>query len=433
MHFLNGSEKILYLRKKARITQEDLATTNLSRGYIGLMENGRRNITEEASKVLTMQFKKVLAEKNYNLDIDDRYFLRTREEEAEKYCKEKLENDKITLEELDIIKDIAEEYNLDTYMSKAFMLIGDIYYNKNEYETAFENYFYSLDLISSDNKQNNIEKANIYNKLGVCKYKLLNYHEAIIYYNKAKDKSKEVKDEKIYYYAIYNLSICYKNIEKYEKAINEAQIFINQYWKSENSEDINNVIYAKGIQVSCYEAKGYIDYAINIIEDIISNNKSLDKKVLGHLYNNLAYLYFKNKKTEEAIFYYSEAQNIRFKHDRMLLGHTLIEKAQVYLDLNLYNEAIILLQLGIEYSHIYNDKQYAIEGYKFMKNIYKNLGVRNREKDIIKKIINLLENKILKIKYYNELSELCFKDEDYKNVQFCNTKIKELICDSQIS
>lgn len=423
MKFLSGGEKILELRKKLNLKQKDFECENFTRGYLGLLENGKRNITEEAAKIITKIFKDKALQLGVELDIDDNYFLRDIREEAEKYCVGRLEQD-ISNDEVEQIIAIGNQYELSYVKAKGYIKLGDHYYRENKYIDAFKNYFYSLDLLKHDTQS--YEKCYVYNTLGMCKYMLLNYEEAMIYFNKAKDDSYIINEKGILQNSIYNLALCNKKILNMNEAIKLIEIFINNCDKEQN---LDGYIYANTFKANCYEELGELDKCISIYEESIKLIDEENMKLLGYLYNNLGGIFLKKGDVAESLNWYNKSQQIRSKIDKANLARTLIEKSEIYIKKELYNEALMIIELGIEEAKINNDYEYIMKGYEILQEVYEKLEMYPKCKEILRELIKLLNEKgniLLQLKYYNVLLGIYLKEKNYDKVKECQNEIVNL-------
>jgi len=121
---------------------------------------------------------------------------------------------------------------------------------------------------------------------------------------------------------------------------------------------------------------------------------------------------------------------IRNKVDIKNVSHTLIEKANIYVIKKLYDEAIMIIELGIEKANEYNDYEYIFKGYELLEKIYCELNMREELEKVIEAAIGVLKNTNnldLKIKYYTKLQELYFKNKEYEKAEKCLGMIQKLL------
>ena len=428
MNFLEGREKIAFLRKKLNISTEELATENLTKDYLQLLESGNSIISKDVSKLLICRFKQIALEKELNLDIelDENFFLRTKQEEAKRYCVNHL-NTNSSIDELEILLTIAKEYNLDFIKAQIYTKIGDYYFDINNYNTSLENYFTSLNLLNSINSDTISFSTYIYKKIGSCYYSLLDYYNAISYFSKCKSIAEKINQTSLTNTCIYNLSLCYMNIKEYDKSIELSKIFINSLDNDPDSDLMPNYyIYSKSVQASCYALKGSISDAIEILESICSSDKPIDSKVLAHIYTNLSSFYTEDNQLDKATLYSKKAQDIRSKIDIEKLPHTLIEKASIYMKKGLYNNALSILNKVVIKSKESNNNYCLMNAYELLKEIYINLNDYKRIEEVIQNIIGLASctnNHILSMKSYNELLRLYSNYNNFKTALEYNSKM----------
>ncbi len=364
VEFISGNEKIKLLRKQLKMTQQEFQDSHFTRGYLGLLENGKRNITLQVSKFIGKKCMEKAKLQEIELELEDDYFSRSIEEDAKKYCEKQLKND-LSLEELAIIMDIAKTYSLNTIEAMVFKTIGDIYFKENKYLEAYKNYFYSMNILERDSL--NPEICYVYNRLGYCKFLLLDYEEAIVYYNNAIYYAKVFNEENISLCASYNLALCYKYISKFQESI---EIIDNFIAVANNEGNFLYYINANILKANSYEEMEDFNKAISILDNLIGlmkeRHEDESNKLLGLIYNNLGILYTKKDDLSKALDYYNLSQQIRMKIDKKKVARTLIEKANIYIKKNLHEEAIMIIELGIERAKEHNDYEYIFKGYELL-------------------------------------------------------------------
>ena len=97
--FLSPEEKLLALRKKYKITQGELVGNDITRVFLGMIEIGKRSLTEKTAKLLCKNFHKILAEQGIKDKISLQDLMKTREKQAVEFLNNML------LSEIDISDD----------------------------------------------------------------------------------------------------------------------------------------------------------------------------------------------------------------------------------------------------------------------------------------------------------------------------------------
>ncbi|STO31216.1 Uncharacterised protein [Fusobacterium necrogenes] len=80
--FLSPEEKLLKLRKKYKITQGELVGEDITRVFLGMIEIGKRSLTEKTAKLLCKNFHKILKEKGINDKISLEELMKSKEQQA---------------------------------------------------------------------------------------------------------------------------------------------------------------------------------------------------------------------------------------------------------------------------------------------------------------------------------------------------------------
>ena len=80
--FLSPEEKLLGLRKKYKITQGELVGDDITRVFLGMIEIGKRSLTEKTAKLLCKNFHKILSEQGIKDKISIQELMKTREKQA---------------------------------------------------------------------------------------------------------------------------------------------------------------------------------------------------------------------------------------------------------------------------------------------------------------------------------------------------------------
>ena len=80
--FLSPEEKLLALRKKYKITQGELVGEDITRVFLGMIEIGKRSLTEKTAKLLCKNFHEILSKKGIKAKISLTELMKTKEEQA---------------------------------------------------------------------------------------------------------------------------------------------------------------------------------------------------------------------------------------------------------------------------------------------------------------------------------------------------------------
>ena len=92
MIFLTVGEKLRKLRHELNIEQDALTQIGVSRNFISMIENNKRELTTARAIQLTELLRSIAKDKGIDLDISNEYLLSEPSKEAEKHCNLALEN-----------------------------------------------------------------------------------------------------------------------------------------------------------------------------------------------------------------------------------------------------------------------------------------------------------------------------------------------------
>lgn len=386
MKFLDSNEKIKKLRKDLNMKQQDLQDKNITRGLISMIEIGRRKLKYDTAVVLAKKFNKRANKLGIELSIDGNYLMRSPEEDARLYCLEKLKRNDISIDEIEKLLYIIKTYNLTDVNAETYSKLGDIYYNKKSYHSAFTNYSQALDIFKNLKQDKKI--SYLYWRIGLCKMNLFQYSDCIIYLNFSIHYSMAHEDIKIYELALYDISLAYRKINKIDLCLEN----INKYLSIQNKKD-NFIfyIYANILKADCFEAKNDPKTTINIYNHLIYKVINLKVPVLGYIYNNLGLVYCHMNDFKNSIKYFDKAKIFKYKFDKSSLSHTYIEKSYVFIKQELYEKAIESIKTGLQNAVEYKDMEYLTKGNFMLSRIYEKLGYYNELEKIYLRLIEILK------------------------------------------
>ncbi|MGH2330452.1 tetratricopeptide repeat protein [Thermoanaerobacter mathranii] len=427
MEFLTPGERVKKIRKMLKMKQRELQSENVTRGFISMIEGNRTTMSRETASIIAEKFNKRARELGIDLNIDGDYLLMTPAQEAEYYCIQKL-NQINTLEDLNELKEIfeiADEYKLKKVTALGYIKIGDVMYNNQNFQEAFINYHKPLDILLLNNIKDQL--PYVYNMLGASKAGLLEFSEATMYFQKALEHAEEMNDIEIKIKASYNNALCYRCISKPAVSIDYIEKCLSVLDKE---KDFEHYVYAKSIEANCYRDMKEYDRALEIFKGLGEEIKDNDNPLLGFLYTNIGEIYMEKNDFEKSLEYFNEAERIRRVKDKNLLSHTLIEKANLYIKMSLYKEALSSLEKGLEISYRNKDMEYIVKGSYLLAEVYKKLGNKQAIIETYKRLANILQNMGSKketLKTYIELALLYIEDNDVSNAKYFLEKAREVV------
>lgn len=419
MKFTEPGEKIKQIRKKLNIRQEELEGLGVSRNFLSMVENGKRKLPNNLLKPLVELFNKKALDLGIELNIDETFIMKTASEDANNYCSNKLK-ESLSLEDLNELIKISENYNLHYILSKTHELKANILYDSKNYEEAFMNYYEALEGYTKLNLEK--EQAFIYNKLGKCNIEMLHYMEALTFFNKCYEYSKIHFDKELMKNSLFNIALANKKLEKYNVALTCLNEYLSLVQDQEVFED-----YADGIilKAACHiELKEYqraIELSINLIDKFEDQTSPL----LGCLYNNLGMIYLNVNDLKNSLYYFNKSALIRELNNDNKLCRTILNKSKVYLKAGMLENALTLVKEAINLTEMYNDLEFQIRGYRLLEEIYTEMNKIEELQFVYDKMLNILANSDYKsdlLKVYIKIALLNIENGNIeKALNYLNT------------
>jgi len=411
MIFLTTAEKLKSTRKYLKMKQEDLTDENITRGLISMIEIGKRDMSNNVAVKLVEKFKKRAKELDIILEIDNDFLLRSPSEDAELYCLKKLKEVTTNTDILEIIE-ISKKFDLLNIKAIAYSELGEYYFNNKNYNEAFLNYNNSIDIFKSISQNEKI--PYIYLKIGLCQALLLNYSEALSFFNLSEQYAKIYKDKTILKRTIYNSAKCYVALKKIDIALKYIETFLTFCNKK---EDYISYINANILKANCYETISNFNTAIQIYHNLLNENIDSNNASLGYIYNNLGLAYLNKNDFSNSLKYFNKAEKFRINTDTVNLSHTLIEKSGVFTKQALYRNAIELIESGLDLANSNSDYEYLIKGNYELIRIYESTNDYLSLKRAYLNTIDLLTNLGKSIELVSIYSKLIIIYLDENNVE----------------
>jgi len=383
MKFLTPGQKLKSTRKYLKMSQKDLVDEKITRGLISMIEIEQRELTNNVALKLVEKFQKRAKELDIVLEIDHEFLLRPPNEDAELYCLKKLTeiND---YNDINKILEIADKFNLLNIKAIGYSELGEYFFNAKNYDEAFFNYNNSIDIFKNLKQTEKI--PYLYLKMGLCKGIILDYTEAVSFFNLSMHYSKLYNDEVIMKRSIYNCAKCHVALNKPEDALKDIEILLNLYNKK---EDFTSYININILKANCYEAMENFNTAIDIYTALLNEIIDSTNSSLGYIYNNLGLAYLNKNDFNNSLKYFNKAEKFRANKDKENLSHTLIEKSGIFINQGLYKDAIALIEAGLKLAESFDDYEYLIKGNYMLIHIYETLNDSSNLKKIYSNIIVL--------------------------------------------
>ena len=419
MEFFDTGDKIRKLRTKLNIKQEELNTSGVSRNFISMIENGKRKLPQHVAVKLMEIFKCKADELGIKLEEDENWLMTTAREQAMKFC-----NDKLSLylsnKDIDKIIILIKNYNMRELIPKVYVIKADRLYDDKLYEEAFIYYYEILDCI----KELDEEKAFIYNKLGKCKLMMLNYIEAISYFNKSYNLSLKGDNDIDKKNCLYNIALSYRKLGHIEPALDFIDKFIRL---CDINEDFKEYMEAVILKSNCYIELNKYQQAIDILISNIYGFTDPEDVLLGYVYNSLGSLYLNINKLETALVYLNKAYHIRELRDKYNLPRTIFNMAEIFLKQGKSENALQLINKVIHLSAENKDIDLIMNSYTLLEKIYSEGNNNEQLKELYLKMVDLLsqiDNKEELLKLYVKLSKISY---EANNINGCGIYLENAI------
>ncbi|MCB2313405.1 helix-turn-helix transcriptional regulator [Clostridium tagluense] len=424
MEFITSGEKIKNLRKILGIRQEELTSIGVSRNFISMVENNKRKLSLKTAELLIEIFKSKSKEIGTDLDIDEKYLLKSPQEEAIEYCNEKI-NDTLYMDEIDNLIDVCNRYSLLDILSTLYVKKGNMLYSRGKCSEAFTYYYDALIFYNSINSIE--EKAFIYNKLGKCRLQMLEYFESLNFFTKAYNLSVIGNYKLVERNSLYNMALVYKKLNKIDDALEHINKYIDI---CDYDIDFFDIIDARVLEANCYFSKNQYNKSIQIYKETLNKKDQLKYPMLGNIYNNLALAYLEVNDCENSLLYFDKSQELREASDKSNLHRTLIDKSNVFIKNKMVDEATNLLTKGFDMSVAYKDLEYTISSFNMLEKIYIDLCDNKRLIYLYEEMLDILSSReniqsvlLIYIKISNKLALVNIEDNDMEK---CKNRLKTL-------
>lgn len=271
--FLSPEEKLLAFRKKHKITQGELVGEDITRVFLGMIEIGKRSLTEKTAKLLCKNFNRILKERGIKDSIKVEELMKDKEQQAIEFLKEILTKDNISSKE--VIWDIEEAlYEINEVERGNYCLqLFEKFYSLKEYRIA-KNY-----LLKSMHRIKNIAiiKENLL-KIFELNSILGDYEGSVFAYRRFKNRLGKEKWCEILEKILFDYSYALIKCCEYDEAFENIQLLIKK------TKDDQLLFEAKKLLGKAYKKMGDYPHATREYISLAKGKSSQDK---AEAYSNM--------------------------------------------------------------------------------------------------------------------------------------------------
>lgn len=264
--FLSPEEKLLGLRKKYKITQGELVGDDITRVFLGMIEIGKRSLTEKTAKLLCKNFHKILSEQGIKDKISIQELMKTREKQAVEFLNNML------LSEINISDDniwIIEEalYELSPKERSEFCeKLYERFKHRERYQLAREYLLKSFHGVRKIPKL----KEKLKDIFFLCE-KLNDPECAVCTYRRFSSWLEKEKLNSSNEYLKYSFAKALIDVKEYDEALELAQ-FIAKKTKNDNT-----LFLARNLIARIYKETNQIEESIKEYTSLAKGRNSQDK------------------------------------------------------------------------------------------------------------------------------------------------------------
>ncbi len=324
--FLTIGEKVKKSRKKYKIKQVAFEPYGITQYYLSLIENGKRNSSEEIIACIFDAFVELTNNKILE-DYTKEEFVKTKQIQLKEYISEKLNQD-LSIDEIKHLISLAKSYDEPVLLYELHIKLGEIYRLDNEFKLSNTCLIEAIDYA----KLATIDLNEVYVLIGLNLIDMENYEGALGYFITAYNNAKpETAD---YYELKHRVAALESTIGNHHKAI-------------EYVDDVILNCPFKAILVKAVIAKerylrllGHHEEAIDSLLERVSCPDF--SHLLFFIYQNLARNYKALGDYKKAIYYAKESIEQPW-HAVFAKEHIQVLLAEIYFDDKQYDKALIIL------------------------------------------------------------------------------------------
>lgn len=317
LKIISPGKKLLEIRKKLKIKQNDITGGEIDRSLISLIENEKAALTPQVAKILAGNINALCLKKGIAFHVETDYLLESENQQAGKIADKfilYLEKSKETLPEdfeshLETIVLFLSKHKINRKEIEIYELIGDIFDKNTDYDRSFTYYLKAYE--NSFNSCDDIQVSRILFKLGICCILLNKYKEAAIFHKIALKNIDKIP-ESILRPLLFNDMLINKKLRNYDTAL-EQIAYIENNFTLDNADKFDVFT----LKANCLKNKKNYKKALEIHESLLPliNEDELEKKLI--VLCNITEIYTILNDTERAADYLNVLIQLSDKYSLM--------------------------------------------------------------------------------------------------------------------
>lgn len=383
---LTNGEKIRKLREGLGITLEELACGEVKKSYLSMIENNKRNLTEDKAEIIARKINRIAQDKRkyFDFTISAKTLIEDEETQAKSIIELRFASAENNFDEAEKLFEIAERYKINEYMIKLCAKLSDYYFNDN-IERSIE--YAQKGLYTSIQLDDIVNCIKFETKLVKISLRTKNFKDALIRSKNILNSINinDIKDYNIFNNVHYNFSITYIELGEYNLALEHAHKIKVEYLEKHQLIDLSIVI------ANAYFVSEQVEVAISKYKKILRYKLSDETK--ARVFRNLSESYYKIEQYAKSLKYIQQCIDIRKENKSNYLSDTLVFSSHVYEAVNNIDMCKSCLLQSIELDCNSEALEKLVDLYIMENNIIEttNLIKNYAEKFNIKTLINVMD------------------------------------------
>ncbi|URZ18686.1 helix-turn-helix domain-containing protein [Clostridium felsineum] len=418
---MSVANKLKNIRDKYGLSQEDLAGNEITRNLISQIEHNKANLTRSSAEIMLKNLMKICNKKKIKVDENIDYLLEDESSQAKKILNKYISD----LKDLSVYKDptfINKLKEIEAFLVtwdfkekkiSIFELAGDYFSGINDFYNASLYYEKAKALIDVNIYTDNF--IHILRKLSMTYYYMRKYQDDIDCCEFALKQFKDMDDDYKCIF-LFNSSLCYGQLEKYDVALNRLNK-VEGIIKNIDQNKYYEVLIQKAI---CYQWMKEYQKSLDVYNKLLTLIDKTDYEKYLFILVNSADIYVENLDFETVkIILNTIFENINnLSENSTLLPSTYLEISKVLKKLGYTKDAEVygLKSLNIAKR---NTSYYLVNDiYEELLDIYTMLKAPNKVETIKKEFfITTTKDNNLNSKLMFKLLDFYFDIKDLKSLK----------------